>query len=136
MIYHNGTDDLHGIEEAIRATVADLRPYCKEFDSIIVSGMSGVVVGITVGLRLRKPVVIARKESDACHARRGSLINRIKLGTRALFLDDFISEGTTLEHCRRKVEECGAKLVASYEYKYYRYARPARSGHPAPDPGF
>ncbi len=121
MIYHEGQDDLAGIEDAVRITVRNLKTMLEAFDSIVVTGMSGVVVGIPVGLRLKKPVVIVRKPSEYCHAARGSIINRHALGKRVLFLGDFVSGGETRSYVESMVRSLGAKVIAEYLYRDHQY---------------
>jgi len=121
MIYHGpGRGGLIGLETTVRRTTKELRPILDQFDSIIVQGLSGVVVGIPVGLRLKKPVVILRKPDENCHSGIG-LVNRYKLGRRVLFLDDFISNGDTLRRCKEAVKKERAEIVRTFEYRDYTF---------------
>lgn len=134
MIYHNTTGDgpydgydLNGFAETVSQTVSALRSQRREFDAIVVQGLSGIVVGAPVALRLRKPLVILRKETDDPHQQRWETthykwINETKLGRRALFLDDFISGGSTLRRVEDAVTSRGAQLVAKYLYRDDEYA--------------
>jgi hypothetical protein len=92
MIYDDYS--LDNLAVTVRTTCAHLRDYATEFDSLAVQGMSGVLVGSPVALRLRKPLVIVRKENDNRHASE-DIINYGRVGAAWLFLDDFIDSGAT-----------------------------------------
>lgn len=117
MIYGPDEHNLDGLEDAVREAVTTLRPHKRDFDSIVVSGMSGVIVGLPTALRLHKPLVVVRKAEDGSHHGGGNFINAEKLGYRALFLDDFIHRGTTLDYVRDKVKGQGAKIAGKYLYQ-------------------
>jgi len=113
MLYHSGDHDLHGLAETVTQAITDLRPFLDRFDSIVVTGMSGVVVGVPVALALDKPIAILRKESDDSHSAFEPWINVRAMGKRALFLDDFVANGDT----RRRVEKnAPARIVGDYLY--------------------
>lgn len=91
-----GNGDLSDLPRVVRATTKDLREHIDEFDSIVVRGNSGLLVGSPVSLRLNKPIVIVRKPRDNSHSEEMKVINQYNLGDRYIFLDDFISSGDTL----------------------------------------
>jgi adenine/guanine phosphoribosyltransferase-like PRPP-binding protein len=111
-------------------TVSDallaLRSHADEFDAIVVTGVSGAVVGSPVALALDKELLVLRKPNDDCHGNPGALLGgdpcekyayrRNLNDKRVLFLDDFVSGGTTRERCRNAVEEKGGKIVTQFEY--------------------
>lgn len=114
MIYH-GSPGLADIRSVIAASVDDLRPVAGRVDSIAVTGLSGVTIGIPVGLVLDVPVVIVRKIGEFHHG--GSLVENAEyLGRRFLFLDDFISEGATARYVVRHLTALGAKHRGTYLY--------------------
>lgn len=123
MIYHahrrSGSDwgSLDDLDVTIRDATASLRKHRSEFDSIIVTGLSGVLVGTTVSLRLKKPLVVLRKECEDSHSARGQLLNVSRLGERVLFLDDFISDGETWRRTQSAVERVSSRVVARYLYR-------------------
>lgn len=130
MIYHDGSSDFHGLERVVRQTTADLREIRDEFDAIIVTGVSGLVVGSPVALRLRKPLLVLRKPSteEESHGYGNELLNWAAVrGTerRVVFLDDFISMGDTFHRCVDAVENIRTKgqLVAEYTYKHGKLRR-------------
>jgi adenine/guanine phosphoribosyltransferase-like PRPP-binding protein len=125
MIYHghgigygaNNTAPLTDLEREVRKATKTLRAHRHEFDSIVVQGMSGVIVGAPTALRLRKPLVIVRKDNDNSHHGAGKLINVDALGSRAVFLDDFIAGGSTQKRVDTSVTQAGSYVVASYLYR-------------------
>lgn len=126
MIYHSvvGTDrpigeyNLDGLDLVVERAVEDLRPVLGQFDSIVVTGMSGVVVGSPVALALRKPLVIIRKDDDNSHHGYGQVINKNQVGERALWLDDFVATGVTQGKVAKRLLDIGSKMEFSYMYKY------------------
>lgn len=107
------------LELVVRDAVKALRPYVDKFDSVVVTGVSGCVVGGPVALALKKPLVVVRKENDGSHSEhRGLVVGHLDLGTRACFVDDMVCSGST----RRKVQEAiglhSARLVLQYLYAH------------------
>jgi adenine/guanine phosphoribosyltransferase-like PRPP-binding protein len=121
LIYHDGYNDLETLKSVVSIAAANLKSLRNEFDSIVVTGLSGVIVGSPVALRLNKPLVVIRKENDDAHAGPSGHINMKKLGKRALFFDDFVSAGNTRARVRDLVEKKGARLVATYVYREQEY---------------
>lgn len=115
MIY-GGTAGFDDLPETVERTVEALRPHVRKFDSIIVTGISGQSVGFPVSLALGKPLVVRRKDIEDSHGIRGGLLNKHRIGTRALFLDDLISTGRTYARCAQAAEAAGAKVVGAYTY--------------------
>jgi orotate phosphoribosyltransferase len=117
MIYHGNYESLSDLKRTVDIAVASLTPHLRDFDSIIVQGMSGVIVAIPVGLALDKPVVILRKNSDDHHKETRNVINLKRIGRRVLFLDDFVSLGTTRNRVEKYVEcETAARMIGQYLY--------------------
>ncbi len=132
MIY-GGKDGLADLVDVVRRTANELRPHKKEWDSIVVTGVSGLLVGPAVALRLHKPLVVVRKPGDHSHCT--TLIENFQnIGKRYLFLDDFISTGTTkkrvLGAINKRVNPKDYKrrspieppfMAAIYQYRDFRY---------------
>lgn len=117
MIYHDGGDDFNGLDKAVRKAYAELKGRRDEFDSIVVTGVSGQAVGFPLALKLKKPIVVLRKDGEDSHSGPG-FVNGRNMGQRVLFLDDFISDRGTFERCKNAVEQKGtARIVASYLYR-------------------
>lgn len=110
---------LDDLAEVCRKAYNALVKIRDEFDSITVTGMSGVVVGVPVALKLKKPVVIVRKDKDDSHQgpSYGGIINRYAIGERTVFLDDFVSCGDTRNKVFKAAESLKATVVASYLYR-------------------
>lgn len=128
MIYHDATTvgrwdgrlyQLDDLAQTVTRTTEVLRAVRGEFDAIVVTGMSGTLVGSPVALRLRKPLVVIRKDNDDSHHGKGRIINRDKLHNRkrALFLDDFVSNGDTKKKVVEKVAAEDGVLVGTYLYR-------------------
>jgi adenine/guanine phosphoribosyltransferase-like PRPP-binding protein len=115
MIYHNGGNNLNGLDEDVAKVTTSLIKYLDRFDSIAVQGLSGVTVGLLASRQIGKPLVIVRKPNEGSHSSQ-PLVNGEHLGERVLFLDDFISMGETRDRVKKAVERAGAKLVGTLEY--------------------
>lgn len=113
MIYHGDSrrdprvfdmrSDLDDLPATVREAVRHLKPVVSAFDSIVVTGMSGVIVGVPVALRLGKPVVIVRKPEDI-HHNFESIVNEHRVGERWLWLDDFVGTGNTRQRVRKALD--------------------------------
>src|ERR1039458_1948602 len=103
MIY-GGQSGLSDLEQFVDRAIADIGPRLHEWDSIVVRGVSGIVVGAPVALALDKPLVIVRKPDEPHHAcDHKMIVNYLAMGQRCLFLDDFVDSGRTLEIGRAHV---------------------------------
>lgn len=128
MIYHTHPQAKTGrsrtfsdLELTVKDAVKTLRENGIDFDCIIVTGLSGVVVGAPLALRLRKNLLVLRKDKEDSHDAPGALLGAALLdhSSRVLFVDDFISGGTTLRRCEKALEESKslATLVGTFEYQ-------------------
>lgn len=116
MIYHGprGLDDL---EETVLLTCDRLKPQAHRFDSLVTTGLSGVVVGSPVALLLDKPLVILRKPSDDCHSS-SRFINLKSLGKRYLVIDDLQDTGATLKRIRATLQHVASESTYVGVYFY------------------
>jgi len=126
VIYHRGnsspTDyNLDGLDVEVARAYSDLKPHRDAFDGLVVRGMSGVIPGVPLSLRLNCQLLVVRKDTDDCHAH-DQLINRKYLvpGSRWLFLDDFISSGSTLRRVADVIFGAQARLVGNYMTQDFR----------------
>jgi adenine/guanine phosphoribosyltransferase-like PRPP-binding protein len=113
VIYHtHGTpdwtnttyDSLVDLEATVDDALRALVPVGDQFDCFVVTGMSGVIVGVPLALRMGKPVIILRREDDKCHqSAKGWWMNDRDFKERCLFLDDFIGMGATIARVERAV---------------------------------
>lgn len=118
MIYHRNSGDgyvpnLDGLQDEIDTAVHMLKD--ATFDGIVVRGMSGVVPGVPVALALGKPLAILRKPDEDRHAHE-AWINESKITPDStwLFLDDFVSGGSTREAVVSAIASKGARVVSQY----------------------
>jgi adenine/guanine phosphoribosyltransferase-like PRPP-binding protein len=128
MIYHTrkGVElDNYDLADLPETCLDAVRTLCKvqhRFDSIIVTGVSGLVVGPPVALALGVPLVVLRKEDDnSTHQWGGKygdykMVNAQNIGTRTLMLDDLISMGRTRARIKDAAQIAGAHLVGDYCY--------------------
>lgn len=114
MIYDSGSH-LDNLAEKVDAAVYFLQPRKRYFDSIVVRGQSGVIVGSPVALRLRVPLVVVRKPGVSSHSSY-HVINLQNVGDRWLFLDDFISSGATLLACKNELAKYDTRCSFVYQY--------------------
>lgn len=129
MIYHGESEDwdqrreLEGTFDDLAITVKhtadDLRSHTREFDTIVCSGLSGMVVAAPVAIRLRKKLCIVRKPGDDSHS---FLRVEGKSGKRWIFLDDFEVSGLTKRNVEDTMESSAhgdpnAEMIGTYYYK-------------------
>jgi adenine/guanine phosphoribosyltransferase-like PRPP-binding protein len=101
----------------VDTAVKTLAAHLDEFDSIAVTGTSGLVVGSPISLALRKPLVIVRKPSDmdrmCIHS--SEVENARRAGSRVLFLDDQVSTGASMARVGDALERAThGRIVAAY----------------------
>ena len=121
MIYSSG-GTFSDLAEIVRNACEDIRPHRREFDSIVVRGASGIIVGSPLALRLRKPLVVVRKPHEmdvqVSHAHRAVEGDR-DLGRRYLWVDDFVSSGATREAVHQTiVRYADTSAVMALQYLY------------------
>jgi adenine/guanine phosphoribosyltransferase-like PRPP-binding protein len=105
MIYHGESGDLTDLEKNVRRATKTLREHADEYDFIAVTGMSGVIVGVPASLRLHKPLVILRKETDHNdHHVGGTFIGLSAASGRYVVLDDFMLSGRTVACIRSAID--------------------------------
>lgn len=138
MIYHTAKRDdwnspvnnLDGLDAEVRITAKNLREHADTFDVIAVTGMSGVVPGVPVSMRIKKPLAILRKPNDGSHQHGGQrysgdgsrwINGDVIRGKRVLWLDDFISSGKTRQRIEAAVAELGGKVTAEYITRYHSF---------------
>lgn len=119
---HYGCNSYQALPQLLRSATKDLRQHEHEFDAIVCTGISGLVMASPLSMRLKKPLLVLRKDSESSHGIPGELKGASGMpgqtvsGARVLFVDDFISGGVTLRKCRESIERNGGEIVASYEY--------------------
>ncbi len=88
-----------------------------EFDTIVVTGVSGLIIGPVLAHLTGKKLLVVRKPNESTHS-----YNYIEgeMGHQWIFVDDFISSGGTLDRVveRVNVNFGGVKFVGFYSYFY------------------
>lgn len=74
-----------------------------EFDTLVGTGFSGGVVIPALALAMSKKFVLIRKDTDDSHHGQGKLLGSI--GARWVFVDDFVSSGSTRKRVIEKINE-------------------------------
>jgi len=116
MIYGGEYGALTDLAQCVEKTVACMKSRIHEFDSIVVRGVSGIVVGSPVALALDKPLVVVRKPDEQNHDGSRMVVNRHHLGKWVVFLDDFRATGETEKEIRREVESWGGQIGECFFY--------------------
>lgn len=129
MIYSGTKSGLDDLADIVKQAVDDLRPHKQEWDSIAVTGCSGMLVGSPVSLALNVPLVVVRKEYDRIHSHcSGLIINSSNIGTRYCFLDDFIGTGDTRDRVKKTIEVEAGVCLPRIMTAIYQYQKNSASG--------
>jgi orotate phosphoribosyltransferase len=131
--YSTNRGDLDDLKTTVDETVKMLRSKrrSKPFDSIVVTGLSGLLVGAPTALRLKVPLVVIRKAKENFHG--GSVaVNRNKIGSRWLFLDDFSSTGATEKRVQKVVYDYISGTTKQIGSFFYRLDVPEKDGWQEP----
>jgi len=109
------------LHEVIETAMANLEHV--DFDTLVGTGFSGGIVIPSLALSLGKKFVLIRKETDDSHHGRGRLLG--ELGSRWIFVDDFVSSGRTRQRVINKIDEAAldyetaSEFVGQYMYCNY-----------------
>jgi adenine/guanine phosphoribosyltransferase-like PRPP-binding protein len=95
------------LDETIRRIETALRPYEGRFDTIVVSGLSGVIPAAIYAHLHGKQIAIVRKLNDTTHGRPFEGSDYFALGSPYVVLDDFVASGRTMRRIFRKLAEHG-----------------------------
>lgn len=85
----------------VDAMVKALEPYAYEFDTIAFSGNSGALLGPLVAIRLKKNMLLVRKEENS----HSTYMCEGTLNSRYVIADDLISTGSTVRRIQRQLFE-------------------------------
>lgn len=85
----------------IARCVTRLSPYKKKFDSVVATGLSGVIIGAQVAEKLKKNFVVVRKPSEKSH---GDTIEAVGDIGRYIIFDDFIATGATIKRVKKVLD--------------------------------
>lgn len=105
------------VREFVERAVTHLRPHVGRFDTIVVQGITGMLVGPWLAAELGVNLAVVRKDSDEHSHDPWSHVEG-NVGNRYLFVDDHISYGRTLTHVRQRIAESApwASQVGTYMY--------------------
>lgn len=116
--------DTHKLRQYIALTVKKLRPHAKKFDSIAFRGMSGSLVAPAVAAKLRKHLIMVRK-NDQNHS--GATVEGYGLSKAYIIIDDFVDSGATvatiIKEIRRWQEHEVVRYVNEADHGEFSYAK-------------
>lgn len=99
-------------KERVEHTCNKLLPHLEEFDTIVLSGYSSATIGSIVAHELEKNLAIAPKATDK---RNSGLLMEAVLDARAVFVDDLISSGKTVERVVTCIKNTNIEYDASIQ---------------------
>lgn len=123
---------LNDLEDCVDRTVEAMKGRIGEFESIVVRGVSGMIVGAPVAIALHKPLVVCRKPNEMNHDGATVLVNKQNMGEWVVFLDDFRMDGKTEGDVRAAVEAEGAWIGECFFYHEVLEGRRGQAGWTAP----
>jgi adenine/guanine phosphoribosyltransferase-like PRPP-binding protein len=95
----------HVQKELVRECVNRIKENFSNIDAIVVTGLSGLIIGSTVSMKTGKQLVVVRKPRDESHASTNvEGLTNLHYPFKYVILDDFIDSGKTL---RRIVQQMG-----------------------------
>lgn len=95
--------------------VCDLRKIQDQFDSIVCSGISGLLVAPQISELLNKYLVVIRKKNEKCYS---EFPMEGVTPFRYVIVDDLICSGSTIKHIKNTIYEDSprARCVGAYFY--------------------
>lgn len=96
------------LEDIANAMVEKLMKY--EFDKIACIELGGVPIAVTVSLKMRKPLVIFRKERKS-YGLGGDTIGELKKGEKVVIVEDVVTTGRSALSVAERVKERGGEVV-------------------------
>lgn len=87
-----------------------------DFDTIVVTGVSGLLIGPVVAHMMGKKIAVIRKEDDGSHS---SDTIEGEIGDRYVIIDDFICTGTTVKRMKARMKSTCPRAVCVGLYSYY-----------------
>lgn len=102
--YLTDVADYESVFHTVQELKNQLEAHKGKFDTIVCIGTSGLLVAPIVAYELGVNLIVIRKESDEYNSHAQDNIEGV-VGTRLLFIDDFISTGNTLKYVIEKLKE-------------------------------
>jgi adenine/guanine phosphoribosyltransferase-like PRPP-binding protein len=113
--YHDGLFESDTLRKRVQKAIEILGPEAHLFDSIAVTGVSGLMVGPAVAMALGKSITVVRK-GEPCHA-----IQMVEgaVDCRYLIIDDFRSTGRTLHRVQEEIHKAypASECVGCYLHR-------------------
>lgn len=121
-------------QEYVRRCMEMLHDIRKDFDTIAISGMSGALVGPAVATRMRKGLLIVRKDVSREPAHSHLQVEGV-YAPRYVIIDDFASTGGTISRIQELVESAmrGELPVAPQLVRVVLYSDSDDYSHRLPD---
>lgn len=82
-----------------------------DFDRIACIELGGVPIAVALSLKMRKPLVIFRKERKT-HGLGGDAIGELKRGEKVVIVEDVVTTGRSAISVAERVKERGGEVVA------------------------
>ena len=112
-------NDLPGLlkRSAITLTAAQV-----EFDAIVCTGVSGMLVGPALAVALGKRLAIIRKKDDKMNHATVEIESGMEPDDRWIFVDDIIASGRTATHVMERMGKAvGGECAGYYMYNWDEY---------------
>jgi len=87
----------------------------KAFDAIVVTGVSGLLVGSALAYAMKKRLAVVRKADDRNNHAIVGVESGMELHDRWIFVDDIIASGRTIARVRRIMADT---MVGNYMYNW------------------
>jgi hypothetical protein len=110
------------LAKTIRQAKKILKDSNLKFDSIAFCGMSGALVAPALAVALKKKLIMVRKELDKRISHSGMTVEGFLNTKKYLFVDDFISTGSTFKFLRDQIKKefaPSALCVGIFEYREF-----------------
>lgn len=110
----------HIQKELVKQCVTKIKEEFGNIDAIVVTGLSGLIIGSAVSIKTGKQLVVVRKPRDESHAcvEVEGLIN-LGRSFKYVILDDFIDSGKTLNRIAKKIHSEAGKNTMCVGYLMY-----------------
>lgn len=117
--------DPNMLEETVKMAKGTILSRTKfhdtDFDTIAVTGVSGILIGSPLSIALKKNLIIIRKDTSSTHS--NVLVEGWGVNQKIVLVDDMIATGETI---RKMEEEIGAHcdsptIVGTYLYSLDNY---------------
>lgn len=119
--------DPKGMLRAARSKLRDV-----DFDTVVGTGMSGIPAATLIGNSMGKHILLVRKPDDKSNHHGGPVVG--ELGARWIFVDDFVSSGSTRRRVADEIHRLTARGRPSYYVGTYSFG-PIKAGWEPSDDG-